>query len=204
LGKIPTQQNILPKGLKMQFKTIAVLSILSLLFFNGCDSKESTKTSDENESTKQEVIKEKTNFTLSTIDNKQINIKVTDNKITLENNPEKIVLLNFFATWCPPCKAEIPNLIKLQNDYKNDLQVISILLEDNKTNESVQAFINEYNINYEITNSSENFEFAKSLGGIKSIPTMYLVSKDSSIFQKYVGLVPSEMMEIDIKKLLSK
>lgn len=77
-------------------------------------------------------------------------------------------------------------------------------MEDNKTNESVQAFINEYNINYAITNSSENFEFAKSLGGITSIPTMYLVSKDSSIFQKYVGLVPSEMMEIDIKKLLSK
>ncbi|MBD3829998.1 MAG: TlpA family protein disulfide reductase, partial [Arcobacter sp.] len=109
-----------------------------------------------------------------------------------------------FATWCPPCKAEIPNLIKLQDDYKNDFVVISVLLEEMKTNEEIVDFIKSFNINYTVTNSPENFDLAKSLGGIKSIPTMFLIDKNSKIFQKYVGLVPSEMMEIDIKKVLEK
>ena len=112
--------------------------------------------------------------------------------------------MNFFATWCPPCKAEIPNLIKLQSDYQNDFIVISVLLEEFKSNEEVAQFVKSFGINYTVTNSPENFDLAKNLGGIKSIPTMYLVDKNSKIFQKYVGLVPSEMMEIDIKKVLEK
>ena len=185
----------------MQFKSIAFLSILPLLFITGCGSKDNKE--DTNES-KVEVVKKRTDFALTTIDNKTINVKLDDNKIILKDNQNKIVLLNFFATWCPPCKAEIPNLIKLQNDFKNDFTVISILLEDDETNEAIQSFITEYNINYTVTNSKENFELAKGLGGVKSIPTMFLIDKESNLFQKYVGMVPSEMMEIDIKKLLEK
>ena len=60
------------------------------------------------------------------------------------------------------------------------------------------------NINYTVTNSPDGFEFAKEIGGVKSIPTMYLLNKEGTIFQKYVGLVPNEMMEMDIKKVLQK
>ena len=122
----------------------------------------------------------------------------------MKDYPNKIVLLNFFTTWCPACKAEIPSLIKLQNDYKNDFVIVSILLEEMKTNEQIKAFIKEFNINYDVANSPEGIEVAKGLGGIKSIPTMFLVDKNHNIFQKYVGLVPAEMMEIDIKKVLEK
>ena len=189
----------------MQFKTLAFLSILSILLFTGCDSKE--KEEEKKEITPPVVtqkIERNSEFQLKTVNDTIINIKLENEKIILKDYPNKIVLLNFFATWCPPCKAEIPNLIQLQNDYKNDFVIVSILLEDMKTHEELQKFITTFNINYPITNASENFDLAKSLGGIKSIPTMFLVDKDGNVFQKYVGLVPSEMMEIDIKKVLAK
>ena len=58
--------------------------------------------------------------------------------------------MSFFTTWCPACKAEIPGLVQLQNDYKNDFVVISILLEEMKTNDEVKTFIKESNINYDV------------------------------------------------------
>ncbi len=184
----------------MKFKTLAFLSILSVLFFTGCDSKDK----DDNNKTKIEKSEFKSEFTLSTTESLPIDVKLSENKIILKDYEGKIVLLNFFATWCPPCKAEIPNLIKLQNDYKNDFVVISVLLEEFKKDEEIKQFMKEYGINYSVVTGSENFELAKSLGGIKSIPTMFLLDKNGTIFQKYVGLVPSEMMEIDMKKVSEK
>ena len=186
----------------MQFKTFTFLTILSILLFTGCDSKEEKE--EINQPAPVQKVEINTEFQLKTTNDGIINLKLENDKIILKDYPNKIVLLNFFATWCPPCKAEIPNLIKLQNDYKNDFVIVSILLEDMKTHEELQKFITTFNINYPITNASENFDLAKSLGGIKSIPTMFLVDKDGNVFQKYVGLVPSEMMEIDIKKVLAK
>jgi len=186
----------------MQFKTLAFLSILSILVFTGCDSK--TESENSNQPNIEKVEKEKLNFILKTTDNLDLNIKVDGDKIIFKDYPEKIVLLNFFATWCPPCKAEIPNLIELQNKYANDFKVVSVLLEEGKSNEDIKYFINKYNINYQITNGKQNFALSTALGEIKSIPTMFLIDKNSDVFQKYIGIVPVEMMEIDIKKLLEK
>ena len=188
----------------MQFKTIAFLSILSILFFAGCDSEENKEDTNESKVEKVEIVEKRTEFQLKATDNSIINIKLENDKIIVKEHPDKMVLLTFFATWCPPCKVEIPNLIKLQEDYRNDLVVVSILLEEMKTNEDILAFIKEFNINYTVTNSPDGFEFAKEIGGVKSIPTMYLLNKEGTIFQKYVGLVPNEMMEMDIKKVLQK
>jgi len=185
----------------MQFKTLAFLSILSILFFSGCDSKD--KNEDNNE-IKIEKIERKADFELKTTDNSIVNVKLENDQIIFKDYPNKIVLLNFFTTWCQPCKTEIPNLIKLQQDYKNDFVVISVLLEDMKTNEEILAFIKEYHVNYTVITGPESFDLAKNLGGIKYIPTMFLIDKKNKIFQKYVGIVPNEMMEIDIKKVLEK
>ena len=191
----------------MQFKALAFLLILSILLFTGCHRKDKNKDQVKEED-KQEVIidksEKKNEFQLKAIDNTNIDIKIENGKIILKDYPNKMVLLSFFATWCPPCKVEIPNLIKLQNEYKNDLIIVSILVEEMKSDEDIAAFVKEYKINYTVVNSAENFDLARALGGIKSIPTMFLVDKNSNIFQKYVGLVPNEMMEIDLKKVLEK
>ena len=189
----------------MQFKTLAFLSILSILLFTGCDSKE--KEEEKKEITPPIVtqkIERNSEFQLKTVNDTIINIKLENEKIILKDYPNKIVLLNFFTTWCPACKAEIPALIQLQNDYKNDFVIISILLEEMKTNEQIKSFLKEAKINYEVVTSLEGFEVAKSLGGIKSIPTMFLIDRKNNLFQKYVGLVPAEMLEIDIKKVFEK
>ena len=189
----------------MQFKTLAFLSILSILLFTGCDSKEETEETSKQQTTSTvQKIERNSEFQLKTTNDKIINLKLENEKIIFKDYPNKIVLLNFFTTWCPPCKAEIPNLIKVQNDYKNDFVIVSILLEEMKTNEEIKSFVKEFNINYEVVNAPEGIDVAKNLGGIKSIPTMFLINRNGNTFQKYVGLVPSEMMEIDIKKVLEK
>lgn len=186
----------------MQFKTLAFLTILSILLFTGCDSKEENKESQQPAPVQK--VERTTEFQLKTTNDGIINIRLENEKIILKDYPNKIVLLNFFTTWCPACKAEIPNLIQIQNQYKNDFVVISVVLEEMKTNDQIKDFIKEYNINYLVANSPECIELARSLGGIKSIPTMFLIDRNNNVFQKYVGLVPTEMMEIDIKKVLEK
>ena len=191
----------------MQFKALAFLLILSILLFTGCHKKDKSKEQVKEEEKKEAVIEKtekKTEFQLKAIDNTIIDVKVEDGKIIVKDYPNKMVLLSFFATWCPPCKAEIPNLIDLQSEYKNDLVIISVLVEEMKSDEEISAFVKEHKINYTVVNSPENFDLAKALGGIKSIPTLFLIDKNSNIFQKYVGLVPNEMMEIDLKKVLEK
>lgn len=191
----------------MQFKALAFLLILSILLFTGCHKKDKSKEQVKEEEKKEAVIEKtekKSEFQLKAIDNTIIDVKVEDGKIIVKDYPNKMVLLSFFATWCPPCKAEIPNLIDLQSEYKNDLVIISVLVEEMKSDEEISAFVKEHKINYTVVNSPENFDLAKALGGIKSIPTLFLIDKNSNIFQKYVGLVPNEMMEIDLKKVLEK
>ena len=102
----------------MQFKTLAFLSILSILLFTGCDSKEENEetTQQQQQSAPVQKVERDSEFQLKTTNDVLINIKLENEKIILKDYPNKIVLLNFFTTWCPPCKAEIPNLINLQNN----------------------------------------------------------------------------------------
>jgi thiol-disulfide isomerase/thioredoxin len=201
LGRIQTQQMILPKGLKMQFKKMSLCVLFFTLLFTGCDSKDENIPKD---TIKNAIAKENSTFfvDLQTTNNETIKAKISKNKIEFDNKNNKVILLNFFATWCPPCKAEIPHLNALVKKYPNEFEVIAVLLEKNKTNEELMAFIEEFNINYTITNSSNNYLLEQAVGGVKSIPTMYLLNKQGEIKQKYIGIVLEEMLEIDIQKAM--
>lgn len=184
----------------MKFKASLIFIFFLSLFFTACDFKSKKATEEKDSKEKFSQIE----FNLDTLDNKMISLKQEDEKIFLDGAENKLVLLNFFTTWCPACKVEIENLVKLQASFPNDLVVIGILLEDFKSNEEIEKFLIKHKINYIVTNSVVAFDLAKSLGGLKAVPTLFLIDKEGNIFQKYTGLVPNEMMEIDIKKLLEK
>ncbi len=184
----------------MKFKLSNFFLILSILLFLGCNSKE--KVSQKPEMNKKEKI-QSSSYKLKTLDNKEINIKIENSDISIKEYSDKTILLSFFASWCPPCLAEIPNLVKLQKKYKKDFVIISVLLEENKSNEELLAFKKEHDINFAISNSKDNFNLADKIGPIRSIPSLFII-KDKKIHQKYTGLVPLPMLEVDIKKIISK
>ncbi len=200
----------------MQFKKVSFLIFFFiLLIFTGCDSKNKNEQnineqtiSEENSPTTKQTIEEQPNSiyfaNLKTTDGKIIKAEVSGNNMKFEGYENKIVLVNFFATWCPPCVAEIPHLNNLIKKYPNDFIVLGILLEQGKLNQEVLDFIDEHNVTYPITNSSANFLLSDSVGGVKTIPTMYLVDKNGEIKREYIGMVLEEMLEIDIKKMLEK
>ncbi|QKF82432.1 TlpA family protein disulfide reductase [Halarcobacter ebronensis] len=178
----------------MQFKKLTFLLILIILVVTGCDSKKET------------VVKEQTKFQISSQLAPQLTLEKNDIGIDFKELKGKVILLNFFATWCPPCKAEIPHLIRLKDKYKDNFEIVALNMgEENGTlspQEKVNAFINDYMINYHVSNSKENFKISDIMGNVRVIPTMFLFDTTGKIVQKYVGIVPEEMMETDIKKAL--
>lgn len=183
----------------MQFKKIAFLIISVTLLFTACGSKDEKK----------EIIeKTQTKFTLQTNDLKSLNIDVKDKEVLIQELQGKAVLLNFWATWCPPCRAEIPHLNNLKKKYKGQLEIVGFNLgkKDNTllSQEELNRFIEEYEIGYPITNSDDNFKIANLVGPVVSIPTMFLIDPSGKVVQKYVGVVPEEMMELDIDNALGK
>ncbi len=175
----------------MQFKHIAFFAIIPLLVFVACDSKNKTE----------EKIKYP-KISLTTVKGGTLELITSENTLAFTNYQNKALLINFFATWCPPCKAEFPHLNKLREKYKNDFEIINVLLSDKKSKEEMLAFLQEFNIQYPTTNGQENELFAQYLGGIKTIPTMYLVKKGGFIMEKYKGIVPEEMLESDIQRAI--
>lgn len=178
---------------------VAILTSISLFFWSGCSSE--SKKNDEKANVVKEAAKNEP-LVLKSMDGKEITVNATEKGFTFSGYENKVVLVNFFATWCPPCKAEIPHLNNLQEKYKENFVIISVLLEENKSNEEILSFMKYNNVKYIITNSPENFKFAKSVGGVKNIPLMFLYDKAGNYSTHYVGAIPEEMIDADIKKVL--
>jgi thiol-disulfide isomerase/thioredoxin len=189
-------------------KKYGIAACLSTLIFLGCDGKENTISEDKvPEVINKTVIVEpltKQSYNLKTSDNKSLTIIKDSELWNIDGINDKVILLDFFATWCPPCKAEIPHLNNLYKTYKDKFEIVGILLEDGKSNEDLKLFMDEFKIEYTITNDPRNQELASMIGNIRSIPTMFLINQDGKIIQKYVGIVPEEMLASDIKKALKK
>ena len=114
---------------------------------------------------------------------------------------KKATLYVFFATWCPPCKAEIPHLNNLSEKFKNELNIVGVLLED-KSEDEVKEFAKKYKIKYDIAVGEGNFLFEKAMGGIKGLPASALFKANGDYAQGYIGLVPEEMLETDINRAI--
>jgi len=111
----------------------------------------------------------------------------------------KVVLLNFWATWCPPCRDEIPELIELAARYKDSLEIIGVSMDDAPADE-VRKFAQEAGINYPVIMGSR--ELSGEYGGVPALPTAFVVNRDGRIVQKHVGLYPIEIYEAEVRALL--
>src|SRR4051812_42277418 len=110
----------------------------------------------------------------------------------------KVTLVNFWATWCPPCREEIPDLIKLQERYKDQLQIIGVSSDEGPVSD-VEAFVKEHHMNYAIV--METPELTKAFPGIFALPTTFVVDQDVKMVQKHVGLLNPALVEQETRVL---
>jgi thiol-disulfide isomerase/thioredoxin len=111
----------------------------------------------------------------------------------------KVVFINFWATWCPPCRAEIPVLIDLANRYKDRLQVVGVSVDDGDPAD-VKKFAKQAGINYPIVMADR--AIVAEYGGVAALPTLFVVNPDGNVVQKHEGLFSNALYEAEVRLLL--
>ena len=119
--------------------------------------------------------------------------------LSLASVKGKVILLNFWATWCGPCRAEIPSLIELQNHYKDRLQIIGLVVDDDDP-DAVKQVVDSEGINYPVAIANNQIRFA--YGGIPALPTLFVINPEGRVVQKHVGLYNPVIYETEVRALL--
>ncbi len=128
-------------------------------------------------------------LTMTTLDGKTI---------TTKELAGKVVIVNFWATWCAPCRAEIPDLVKLQDQYRDQLVIIGVLSED-EPGPHVSRFAADYKMNYPIV--PETKELAAAFPGIYALPTTFMVGPDLKMMRKHIGQIRPAQIELETRVL---
>ena len=128
-----------------------------------------------------------------------LTMKTLDGRtITSKDLAGKVTVFNFWATWCPPCRAEIPDLVKLQEQYKDQLIIIGVSSDEGPT-DVVSRFAADYRINYPIV--METPELTKAFPGIFALPTTFVVGPDLKMMQRHVGQIRPAQIELETRVL---
>ncbi len=112
----------------------------------------------------------------------------------------KVILLNFWATWCGPCRAEIPSLVELQEQYKDDLVVLGLSVDD--TAEKLLPYAAEFKMNYPVLVGNGREDVQEAFGPLFGIPVSVIIGRDGVIAKKHSGIATKEQIEREIKTLL--
>ena len=114
----------------------------------------------------------------------------------------KVVLLDFWATWCGPCKMEIPGFVELYDKYKGQgFEIVGLLTEDDVAN--APAFIEKFKMNYQVLDANGQDALEDAYGPLFGLPTSFLISKDGLICRTHIGFSPKEQFEKEIQALLA-
>ena len=163
----------------VKFRPVRILGLILGIFLLGACSNSGAI----------EVGKKAVDFTLNDING---------NKVSLSNYSGKVVILDFFADWCPPCRQEVPDFIELEKQYGSQgFSMIGVALVDRN---AAKEFSGKMGINYPVLVDDENVSAA--YGPIRSIPTTFVINKEGKIAKVYIGYRTKDVFEKDIKELL--
>ena len=132
------------------------------------------------------------NFELPTLDGRRV--KLSDYR-------GQAVLLNFWATWCQPCKIEMPWFVDLQKEYgKDGLVVLGVAMDDTES-AKIAEFAHDVGVNYPVLLGTD--QVSDDYGDVRSLPTTFYIDRNGTIVAKVVGLLDRKEIEDDVKKALS-
>jgi thiol-disulfide isomerase/thioredoxin len=120
--------------------------------------------------------------------------------VRLDSFKGKVILINFWATWCGPCKAEIPSLVELQDKYTDDLVVLGFSVDD--TAEKMKPYAEEYKVNYPLLVGNGREDVQNAFGPLLGIPVSVIIGRDGIIAKKHTGIGTIEQFEREIRALL--
>jgi thiol-disulfide isomerase/thioredoxin len=133
----------------------------------------------------------KLNFTFKDANNK---------KVSLADFKGKVIILDFWATWCVPCKAEIPGFIDLQKKYGGrGLQIIGLSVDDSQP--TAKKYADEMKMNYPVLLAEGKEDILMAYDPIPSIPVSVVIGRDGKICSKHVGIAPMDVFEKEIGSL---
>lgn len=131
-------------------------------------------------------------FTLKTLDGKTV---------SLSDYKGKAVLVNFWATWCGPCKLEMPWLIDLQKKYAAQGFTVLGISEDDGPAKNIADFATKMGVNYPVLIADD--QVSKAYGGIEYLPTSYYIGRDGKVVREVGGIISQNEIESDIQKILA-
>lgn len=198
----------------MEIKNIAFLVFLTLGTFSGCNDKNQvtdkiTNDTAINTNTTKKQVQTTPTFNLITSADKQLNIIANKTGWKFKGFEGKVILLDFFGTWCPPCKAEIPHLNNLRKTLGDKFEIIGIDIGPRGGGITpiydLISFIEEFKIKYPVTTDGDNnklYEALQQLNPNGSIPFMVLFNANGEYVNHYIGMVAEEMLHSDITKAI--
>ena len=160
------------------FKKSLIVSIITALFIISCTDMQ--KQSDTTAS----------DFTLQDMNGRTVK---------LSEYRGKVVLIDFWATWCPPCRAEIPHIEKIHNAYKDKGLVVLAISIDQGDWDLVKSFLKSYGVTYTVLKGTDDVQMKY---GVRTIPLTLILDKNGNIAKQYFGFGDEDDLEKHIKAIL--